>query len=100
MFHKPLRNIAFVIEVFLRFENQTQYEPSNECSLKSNIPKEFTIHLFGLILWYNILKDSHSLHSKQSFSLRISSVNMTKSTEFCDLVTLTGKILNVNFNFL
>ena len=40
------------------------------------------------------------LHKNLSFPLRISSVNMTKSTVFCDLVTFTEEILNGKLHLL
>ena len=41
-----------------------------------------------------------ALHKKWSFPLRISSVNMTKSTGNCGLVTFTEEILNGKLHFL
>ena len=40
------------------------------------------------------------LHKNLSFPLRISSVNMTKSAVFCDLVTFTEEILNGKLHLL
>ena len=39
-------------------------------------------------------------HRKRRFPLRISSVNVTKSAVFCDLVTFTEEILNGKLRFL
>ena len=41
-----------------------------------------------------------TLHKKWSFTLRISSVNVTKSAVSCGLVSFTEKILNEKLNFL
>ena len=53
----------------------------------------------GHLVEYGVILKLFALHKKESFPIRISSGNVTKSAVFADLVTFTKEIFNGKLNF-